>query len=72
MVRQLLAEGRDFSDLRPEEWRAASELFGDDAPRAATPRASVEARRTPQSTNPEAVRRALEACREWVMGAKTT
>ncbi len=72
MVRQLLAEGRDFSDLRPEEWRAASELFGDDAPHAATPQASVDARRTPQSTNPAAVRRALDACRDWVTRAQTT
>ena len=69
MVRRLLAEGRDFSDLTPDEWRAASEFFGDDAPRAATALASVEAKRTPQSTNPEAVRRALDECRQWVAGA---
>ena len=34
-------------------------MFGDDAPRAATALASVQAKRTPQSTNPEAVRVAL-------------
>ena len=66
MVRRLLAEGRDFSDLSMEEWRNASDLFGDDAPRAATARASVEARRTPQSTSPDAVRAALGDCRRWV------
>ena len=56
MVRRLLAEGRDFSDLTMTEWREASEMFGEDAPRAATALASVQARRTPQSTNPDAVR----------------
>jgi len=65
MVRRLLAEGRDFSSMTMAEWREASEMFGDDAPRAATALASVQARRTPQSTNPEAVRAALEECREW-------
>ena len=65
MVRRLLAEGRDFSSLTMAEWREASEMFGEDAPRAATALASVQARRTPQSTNPEAVRAALGDCREW-------
>jgi argininosuccinate lyase len=69
MVRRLLAEGRDFSDLSPAEWRQASEMFGDDAPRAATPLASVEARRTPQSTNPGAVSAALDDCRAWIARA---
>jgi argininosuccinate lyase len=66
MVRRLLAEGRDFSDLSMDEWRHASEMFGDDAPRAATALASVQARRTPQSTNPDAVREALAECRRWL------
>ena len=66
MVRRLLAEGRDFSDLTMEEWRSASEMFGEDAPRAATALASVQARRTPQSTNPDAVRTALRECRGWI------
>jgi argininosuccinate lyase len=66
MVRRLLAEGRDFSNLTLEEWREASEMFGDDAPRAATALASVQARQTPQSTNPGAVRGALEECRTWL------
>jgi argininosuccinate lyase len=71
MVRRLLAEGREFSDLTLAEWREASEMFGEDAPRAATALASVQARRTPQSTNPEAVRAALEECREWIKTAMT-
>jgi len=66
MVRRLLAAGRDFSDLTADEWRAASEVFGDDAPEAATALASVRARRTPQSTNPESVQSALDACRAWL------
>ena len=68
MVRRLLAEGRDFSDLTMAEWREANEMFGEDAPRAATALASVQARRTPQSTNPQAVDAALRECREWVQG----
>ena len=66
MVRRLIAEGRDFSTLTMDEWHEASEMFGDDAPRVATALASVEARRTPQSTHPEAVRAALEECRAWL------
>ncbi len=66
MVRRLLAEGRDFSDLTLAEWRDASDMFGDDAPRAATALASVRAKRTPQSTNPDAVQAALAECRRWV------
>jgi argininosuccinate lyase len=67
MVRTLLAEGRDFSDLTMEEWRQASDMFGDDAPRAATALASVQAKRTPQSTHPDAVRAALQECRQWLV-----
>ena len=66
MVRRLLAEGRDFSNLTMAEWREASEMFGEDAPLAATALASVKARRTPQSTNPDAVSAALAECRTWI------
>jgi argininosuccinate lyase len=69
MVRRLLAEGRDFSDLTMAEWREASDMFGDDAPKAATALASVQARRTPQSTNPDAVRAALADCHRWILSA---
>jgi argininosuccinate lyase len=72
MVRRLLAEGRDFSDLTMAQWRDASEMFGEDAPRAATALASVQARRTPQSTNPDAVQAALRECREWLSTANPT
>ena len=66
MVRRLLAEGRDFGDLTLAEWREASEMFGDDAARAATALASVQAKRSPQSTNPDSVRAALGECRQWI------
>jgi argininosuccinate lyase len=66
MVRTLLAEGRDFADLSMAEWRAASDLFADDAPAAATALASVRAKKTPQSTSPDAVRAALAECRGWL------
>jgi argininosuccinate lyase len=66
MVRRLLSEGRDFSNLTLAEWRDASDMFGDDAPQAATALASVRARRTPQSTNPAAVEAALAETRAWL------
>ena len=66
MVRRLVTEGRDFSDLTMAEWREASEMFGEDAPLAATALASVKARKTPQSTNPDAVTAALAECRAWI------
>ena len=66
MVRRLVTEGRDFSDLTMAEWREASEMFGEDAPLAATALASVKARRTPQSTNPDAVTAALAESRAWI------
>ena len=70
MVRRLVTEGRDFSDLTMGEWREASEMFGDDAPLAATALASVKARRTPQSTNPDAVTAALAECRSWIQSVQ--
>ena len=70
MVRRLVTEGRDFCDLTMAEWREASEMFGDDAPMAATALASVNARRTPQSTNPDAVAAALAECRAWTASAR--
>jgi argininosuccinate lyase len=66
MVRRLLTEGRDFSSLSLKEWKEASDFFGDDAPQSATPLESVFAKRTPQSTNPDAVQTALQECRNWV------
>jgi argininosuccinate lyase len=69
MVRQLLAEGREFESLSPAEWRRFSELFGDDVRERVSAAASVAAKRTPQSTAPQAVHAALEETRAWVSGA---
>jgi argininosuccinate lyase len=69
MVRQLLAAGRDFESLTLAEWRAFSDRFGEDVREAIRPERSVAARRTPQSTEPDAVRRALAETREWLARA---
>src|SRR5947208_13878222 len=66
LVRKLAAEGREFGSLSLEEWRAASELFDDDIVSRVTPRVSVAARRTPQSTAPAAVGAALAEVRRWL------
>ena len=66
IVRELMASGRDFSSLTPDEWKSHHELFEDDVVERVTPRGSVDARATPQSTSPKAVRAALARVREWV------
>ena len=48
------------------EWRLASDLFGDDVKQHVTAAASVKVRKTPQSTNPDAVRAALRETRDWL------
>ncbi len=66
MVRELLDRGQDFADLDLAGWQAFSPLFGDDVKEAVTPRASIEARRTPQSTAPGAVAERMAGMRDWV------
>jgi argininosuccinate lyase len=66
LVRRLVAEGREFGSLGPEEWRAASDLFGADVAARVTPQASVAAKRTPQSTAPAAVHDALTELEGWL------
>ena len=66
LVRRLLDQGRSFDELSLEEWREHSPLFGDDVRQAITPRASIEKKRTPQSTAPDAVAAALAETREWL------
>jgi argininosuccinate lyase len=68
LVRTLAADRRDFGSLSLAEWRAASELFDDDIAVRVTPRASVVAKRTPQSTAPGAVQAALTEVRQWLAG----
>ena len=66
LVRKLVAEGRDFGSLSLDEWRAASDLFDADVVGRVTPRASVAAKRTPQSTAPAAVRGRAGGGRAWL------
>ena len=66
IVRALLAAGRDFSDLTPEDWRRHHPQLDADAAVRITARGSVTARRTPQSTAPEAVEMALADTRRWL------
>jgi argininosuccinate lyase len=66
MVRELLTHGRDFDSLSLDDWRAFSAHFGDDVRDAVTPEASVRARKTPQSTAPDAVHAALAETRKWL------
>jgi argininosuccinate lyase len=70
LVRRLLKEGRTFTDLSVSEWRSHSELFDADVRDAITPQASVEKKRTPQSTNPEAVTAALADATKWIADTK--
>jgi argininosuccinate lyase len=66
LVRKLVAEQREFSSLSAAEWRAASDLFGDDIAAHVTSQASVAAKRTPQSTAPAAVASSLADVRAWL------
>ena len=66
LVRELVASGREFASLTLDEWRAHSDLFDADIQERITPRASVDAKRTPQSTSPEAVRKALSELNRWL------
>jgi len=70
MVRQLLAQKRDFESLSLDEWHQAHPLFGDDVKQHVTAAASVRVRKTPQSTNPDAVKAALAETRTWLAGAR--
>ena len=66
LVRKLVAERREFGSLTLDEWRAASDRFDADVVPRVTPRVSVAAKRTPQSTAPEAVEAALADLQGWV------
>ena len=68
LVRKLIAEGRDFETLSLDEWREASDLCEPDVIARVTPAVSVQAKRTPQSTAPEAVRARLADVRRWLDG----
>ena len=69
LVRRLVAQGREFTSLSLSEWREASDRFDTDIVSRVTPRVSVAAKRTPQSTNPEAVGEALAEVQQWLAAA---
>ena len=66
IVRELVDRGQDFKALTLNEWQAYHELFGDDIIDQISTRGSIEARQTPQSTNPDAVTRSLAELRAWL------
>ena len=66
IVRDLYEAGRDFSALSLADWRRYHELFDETVFKAITPEAAVAARRTPQSTNPQAVAAALADVQAWM------
>jgi len=68
LVRKLAADERDFGSLSLADWREASPLFEADILGRVTARASVAAKRTPQSTAPAAVQAALREARQWLAG----
>ncbi len=68
LVRRLLAQRRTFESLTADEWRAHSPRFEADVVAAITPEASVGRKRTPQSTHPDAVWKALDEIRRWIDG----
>ena len=66
LVRRLLETGRSFDQLSLAEWREHSPMFDEDVRAAITPLKSVEKKRTPQSTAPDAVAAALAGTRQWL------
>ncbi len=70
MVRKMLAEGKEFETLTPAEWKAYHPALGDDVMKVVTAQASVRAKKTPQSTNPEAVKTQLVEIQQWLAGRK--
>jgi argininosuccinate lyase len=65
IARDLHEAGKDFSALGLPEWRAYHDAFDASVFAAITPDAAVAARKTPQSTNPQAVAHALDDVRAW-------
>jgi argininosuccinate lyase len=66
IVRDLYANGRDFSALTLHDWQRYDARFEDGVFKAITAEASVASKRTPQSTNPMAVSAALDELRGWL------
>jgi argininosuccinate lyase len=70
IVRRLAADGRDFGALSIDEWKTFSPLFDADILDVVTADSAVAARRTPQSTNPAAVKSALDETLAWLDRAR--
>jgi argininosuccinate lyase len=66
MVRRLINEGRSFASLSLEEWQGFHPAFAPDIHQAVTPESSVRARRTPQSTHPDAVGAVVADLGRWL------
>jgi len=66
IVRDLYGRGQSFGALSLADWRRYHDLFDEDVLKVVTPEAAVAARRTPQSTNPDAVARVLADTRRWI------
>jgi argininosuccinate lyase len=66
IARDLYESGRDYPSLTLADWQRYDARFDEGIFRAVTPEAAVAARRTPQSTNPDAVLRALAETRAWL------
>ena len=69
IVRELVAAGKDFNALTLADWRRYDPRFDESVLKVVTPEAAVAARVTPQSTNPQAVARALAELTSW-LGAR--
>ena len=72
LVRRLVNERRSFESLSLDEWRAHSPLFDERVRDAITPSASVQRKRTPQSTHPDAVGSSLSEFRAWLAARRLT
>ena len=70
LVRRLVKEKRAFEDLSDDEWRSHSSLIGPDVRTFVSAAASVAKKRTPQSTHPEAVAKALAELQGWLKASE--
>jgi argininosuccinate lyase len=66
LVLRLVRERRTFDSLSLDEWRSQSALFDADVRTAISASASVNQKRTPQSTHPDSVASSLGDLREWL------
>ncbi|MEZ5316137.1 MAG: argininosuccinate lyase [Vicinamibacterales bacterium] len=71
IARDLYESGRDYDSLSLDDWRRYDTHFDESVRQAITPDAAVAARRTPQSTNPDAVAAALAETRTWLAARAT-